>query len=122
MTVYDILNREGTSVRQVEAASREEALAAFMALLDSPEATLAREDIGQVLREPTMRLGDGKWIAVPREEVSDGERLERIGALACDLLDALRPWEVHGAAVRSAAARLTVALAALPLPTEESAR
>lgn len=48
--------------------------------------------------------------------MTDQERLERIASLACDLLDALTPWEMHGAVVRSAAARLTVALAALPLP------
>jgi hypothetical protein len=47
------------------------------------------------------------------------DRLERIATLACDLLTALQPWEVHGPSVRSAAARLTVALAALPLPTDE---
>ena len=47
---------------------------------------------------------------------TETERLERISALACDLLAALRPWELHGQDVRSAAARLTVALAALPLP------
>jgi len=48
--------------------------------------------------------------------MTDAEKLERIAALACDLLAALRPWEFHGQEVRSAAARLTVALAALPLP------
>lgn len=45
-----------------------------------------------------------------------GSDLERIASLACDLLTALQPWEMHGPEVRSAAARLTVALAALPLP------
>jgi len=43
------------------------------------------------------------------------EGLERIASLACDLLAALRPWEMHGPTVRSSAARLTIALAALPL-------
>ncbi len=45
--------------------------------------------------------------------------MERIASLACDLLTALQPWETHGQAVRSAAARLTVALAALPLPERD---
>lgn len=42
------------------------------------------------------------------------ERLTYIGGIACELLAALRPWESHGQDVRSAAARLTVALAAVP--------
>ena len=44
------------------------------------------------------------------------ERIEQIGKLGSDLLLALTPWDFHGDAVRSAAARLTVALAAIPLP------
>ncbi len=48
--------------------------------------------------------------------MTDAERFESIASLACDLLAALQPWEMHGAAVRSAATRLTVALAAAPLP------
>lgn len=34
--------------------------------------------------------------------------------LVCDLLTALQPWELHGPSVRSAAARITLALAAVP--------
>ena len=49
-----------------------------------------------------------------REAAED--RVERIASLACDLLDALQPWQMHSQAVRSAATRLTVGLAALPLP------
>jgi hypothetical protein len=48
--------------------------------------------------------------------MSDAERLERIVSLACDLLRALQPWTLQASEVRSAATRLTVALAALPLP------
>ncbi len=40
--------------------------------------------------------------------------IEAIGAIACDLLTALQPWDFHTQAVRSAAVRLTVALAAVP--------
>ena len=50
---------------------------------------------------------------------TDQERIEQISSLACDLLTALQPWEAHGSDVRSAAARLTVALAALPLPDRD---
>lgn len=44
------------------------------------------------------------------------QRVEAIASLATDLLIALRPWELQPADVRSAATRLTVAIAALPLP------
>lgn len=44
------------------------------------------------------------------------EAIERVGRLACDLLDALQPWEMQRQEVRSAATRLTVGLAAIPLP------
>lgn len=52
---------------------------------------------------------------------TEREQIEGIASLACDLLDALKPWDMHGAAVRSAAARLTLALASLPLGAEEVA-
>ena len=43
------------------------------------------------------------------------QRLEAIASLACDLLAALQPWAFHSPEVRSAATRLTVAVAAIPL-------
>lgn len=49
------------------------------------------------------------------EPVAD---IESLGALACELLEALRPWDVHGARVKSAATALTLALAAIPPPDE----
>lgn len=36
---------------------------------------------------------------------------EGVAALACELLDALKPWQEQNAAVRTAATRLTIALA-----------
>ena len=44
------------------------------------------------------------------------DALEGTASLACDLLASLQPWGIHEPGVRSAATRLTVALAALPLP------
>lgn len=52
--------------------------------------------------------------------LTDAERLERVASLACDLLTAIQPWELLPAEVRSAAVRLTVALAAIPLPRESA--
>jgi len=57
-----------------------------------------------------------------RESLSAAERLEGIASLACDLLAALQPWGLQPPEVRSAATRLTVALAALPLPDKEVSR
>lgn len=48
--------------------------------------------------------------------MTDAERIEYIARLAGDLLLALQPWQLQPPSVRSAATRLTVALAALPLP------
>ena len=50
--------------------------------------------------------------------MTDSERLERIASLATDLLVAIQPWQAQRQEVRSAASRLTVALAALPLPAD----
>ncbi len=44
------------------------------------------------------------------------EKVEQLAYLATDLLSALQPWQMQSPEVRSAAVRLTVALAALPLP------
>lgn len=50
------------------------------------------------------------------ETLSAAQRLEGVASLACDLLSALQPWGMQPPEVRSAATRLTLALAALPLP------
>lgn len=51
------------------------------------------------------------------------ERLEHIGAIACDLLTALQPWALQTQDVRSACTRLTVAIAAVPgLPNDAGSR
>lgn len=47
-------------------------------------------------------------------KVTPEHRLEKIGALAVDLLAMLQPLELQPPGVRSAAVRLTVALAAVP--------
>ena len=64
----------------------------------------------------TWPLGSCELCDVRAERDAAEDRIERLGSLAMDLLGALQPWELHGAAVRSAAARLTVAFAAVPLP------
>ena len=46
--------------------------------------------------------------------VTDAQRLDAIAGLSCELLAALQPWALHRPEVRSAATRLTVALAAIP--------
>jgi len=48
--------------------------------------------------------------------VTPEERIEEIGAIATHLLVALQPWAMLPAEARLAAVRLTVALAAVPLP------
>ncbi len=65
--------------------------------------------------DDAARLTEQLSAAVARAERAE-QRIEGIGALACDLLEATRPWEMQSASVRSAATRLTVALAAIPLP------
>lgn len=52
---------------------------------------------------------------------ADSATIEYISRLACDLLAALQPWGMQSPEIRSAATRLTVALAALPLPHQEEA-
>lgn len=61
-----------------------------------------------------MSADDG--IQIPAEALG----WMRIGEFASDLLQALQPWEFQPQAVRSAAVRLTCALAAQPLPEFDS--
>lgn len=77
-------------------------------------------DDHDLLRE-TFRQGPSVLaltVAEARELLRDSgtDPVEQIAALATDLLVALQPWAMQRPEIRSAAVRLTVALAALPLP------
>ena len=45
-----------------------------------------------------------------------GDGTVRVGRAACDLLEALRPWDFQRPTVRRHCAELTLALAVFPLP------
>lgn len=91
--------------------------AKYAASITALDSLLARLSAAETER------GDLKWslsatknvlkAAEARVEALE-QRIEGVAALACDLLGAVQPWEMQPPQVRSAAVRLTVALAALP--------